>query len=48
MYSKFTDAVKVPMLANITEFGQTPLFTVAELRSANVTWCCIRCPPSAR
>jgi methylisocitrate lyase len=36
MYRKFADAVKVPILANITEFGKTPLFTVAELRSANV------------
>ena len=36
MYRKFADAVQVPILANITEFGKTPLFTVAELRSANV------------
>ena len=36
MYKKFADAVKVPILANITEFGQTPLFTVEELRGANV------------
>ena len=36
MYRKFADAVKVPILANITEFGQTPLFTVDELRAANV------------
>jgi methylisocitrate lyase len=36
MYRKFADAVKVPVLANITEFGSTPLFTVDELRSANV------------
>ena len=36
MYRKFADAVKVPILANITEFGKTPLFTVDELRSANV------------
>jgi methylisocitrate lyase len=36
MYKKFADAVKVPILANITEFGATPLFTVEELRSANV------------
>ena len=36
MYKKVADAVKVPILANITEFGQTPLFTVEELRSANV------------
>ena len=36
MYRKFKDAVKVPVLANITEFGKTPLFTVPELASANV------------
>lgn len=36
MYRKFADAVEVPVLANITEFGSTPLFTVDELRSANV------------
>ncbi len=33
-FKKFTDTVKVPVLANITEFGQTPLFTVEELRQA--------------
>ena len=37
MYRKFADAVKVPVLANITEFGSTPLFSVDELRSANVS-----------
>jgi methylisocitrate lyase len=36
MYRKFADAVKVPVLANITEFGKTPLFTIEELRSAGV------------
>ena len=36
MYRKFADAVKVPILANITEFGSTPLFSVQELGSANV------------
>jgi methylisocitrate lyase len=36
MYRKFADAVKVPVLANITEFGATPLFTLEELRSARV------------
>ena len=35
-YKKFREAAGVPILANITEFGKTPLFTVAELRSANV------------
>ena len=36
MYRKFADAVEVPILANITEFGKTPLFTLEELRAANV------------
>ncbi|WP_020653496.1 methylisocitrate lyase [Massilia niastensis] len=36
MYKQFADAVKVPVLANITEFGSTPLFTVEELASAHV------------
>jgi methylisocitrate lyase len=36
-YRKFAQAVKVPVLANITEFGSTPLFTVEELRSADVS-----------
>jgi methylisocitrate lyase len=35
-YRRFVDAVKVPVLANITEFGATPLFTVDELASAGV------------
>jgi methylisocitrate lyase len=35
-YRRFVEAVKVPVLANITEFGATPLFTVEELRSAGV------------
>jgi methylisocitrate lyase len=35
-YRRFAQAVKVPLLANITEFGATPLFTLDELRSANV------------
>ena len=37
MYRKFVDAVKVPVLANITEFGSTPLFTTDELRGAGVS-----------
>jgi methylisocitrate lyase len=37
MYRQFAAAVKVPVLANITEFGATPLFTVDELRSADVS-----------
>jgi methylisocitrate lyase len=36
MYRQFAAAVKVPILANITEFGSTPLFTLDELRSAGV------------
>ena len=36
MYKAFAAAVKVPILANITEFGATPLFTLDELRSAHV------------
>jgi len=36
MYRRFADAVGVPVLANITEYGQTPLFTVDELGSAGV------------
>lgn len=35
-YRKFTRAVKIPVLANITEFGKTPLFTARELKSAGV------------
>lgn len=35
-YRKFVQAVKAPVLANITEFGKTPLFTVAELASVGV------------
>jgi methylisocitrate lyase len=36
-YREFVAAVKVPVLANITEFGSTPLFTVEELASAGVS-----------
>ena len=36
MYKTFADALKVPVLANITEFGATPLYTVEELKSVNV------------
>ena len=36
-YRKFAQAVKVPVLANITEFGSTPLFTVDELKGADVS-----------
>lgn len=43
MYKQFRDAVKVPILANLTEFGSTPFFTLDELRSADVDialYCC--------
>jgi methylisocitrate lyase len=36
MYKNFTDRLKVPVLANITEFGATPLYTVEELASVNI------------
>jgi methylisocitrate lyase len=42
-YRKFKAAVKVPILANLTEFGSTPFFTVDELKSAHVDialYCC--------
>ncbi|MXN76389.1 methylisocitrate lyase [Burkholderia sp. 4701] len=42
-YRRFKAAVKVPILANLTEFGSTPLFTLDELREANVDialYCC--------
>jgi methylisocitrate lyase len=35
-YKKFTDVIKVPVLANITEFGLTPLFTTTELAGVGV------------
>ncbi len=35
-YRQFTQAIKVPVLANLTEFGKTPLFTTAQLREAGV------------
>ena len=35
-YRRFAEATKVPVLANITEFGSTPLFSVEELRAAGV------------
>ena len=36
-YKKFVDAVDVPVLANITEFGKTPLYTIEELRDAGIS-----------
>jgi methylisocitrate lyase len=35
-YKRFADAVKVPVLANMTEFGRTPLYTPEELANAGV------------
>ena len=51
-YRRFPHAVKVPILANITEFGQTPLFTREELAAAGVRLVLYRCrrfvpPPGA-
>ena len=42
-YKKVKEAVKVPILANLTEFGSTPMFTLDELRGVNVDialYCC--------
>ena len=42
-YRRFKAAVKVPILANLTEFGSTPFFTTAQLREADVDialYCC--------
>lgn len=36
-YAKFAEATGLPILANITEFGQTPLYTVDQLREAQVS-----------
>ena len=43
MYRRFKDAVRVPILANITEFGQSPMYTTPELGSVGVDivlYCC--------
>ncbi|MDE1981100.1 MAG: methylisocitrate lyase [Betaproteobacteria bacterium] len=43
LYRRFKDAVRVPILANITEFGATPLYTVEQLAGAGVDivlYCC--------
>ena len=37
MYKLFASRVKAPILANITEFGATPLYTVDQLREADVS-----------
>ena len=36
MYQQVTDAVSIPVLANITEFGSTPLYTTEELASVDI------------
>lgn len=38
-YQRFRDAIQVPLLANLTEFGQTPLFSTEELASVGVDMC---------
>jgi methylisocitrate lyase len=35
-YKQFTDTIQVPVLANLTEFGQTPLFTTEELAGVGI------------
>ncbi len=43
MYTQFRNAVNVPILANLTEFGSTPLYTTQQLREAQVDialYCC--------
>jgi methylisocitrate lyase len=43
MYKQFRTAVNVPILANLTEFGATPFFTLDQLREASVDialYCC--------
>lgn len=36
-YKQFTDVIKVPVLANITEFGKTPYFTTQELKEVGIS-----------
>jgi methylisocitrate lyase len=48
MYKRFRAGGEVPILANITEFGQTPLFTTDELRSADVDIALYCCSATAR
>jgi methylisocitrate lyase len=44
---QFVDAVKVPVLANITEFGATPCSRWTNCATPALPWCCTRCRPSA-
>jgi methylisocitrate lyase len=48
LYQRFKAAVKVPVLANITEFGKTPLYTTANWARPASTSCCTAAPPIAR
>ena len=48
MYRQFADAVKVPVLANITEFGSTPLYTQSELAENGVSLVLYRCHRSVQ
>jgi methylisocitrate lyase len=48
MYRRFVDAVKVPVLANITEFGATPLSPSTNCAAPAWPSRCIRFPPSGR
>ena len=47
-YREFTRALSVPVLANITEFGRTPLFTAESSARPAFGWSSIRCRRSAR
>ncbi len=47
-YRRFVDAVKVPVLANITEFGKTPLSPATNSRRSAWRSSCIRCRRSVR
>ena len=38
-YQRFRDAIQVPLLANLTEFGSTPLFSTEDLASVGVDMC---------
>ena len=48
MYQKFANAVKVPILANITEFGRRRSSRSRNWRRRMSAWCSIRCRRSAR
>ena len=48
MYRQFADAVKVPSMANITEFGSTRFIPKASWLKTACRWCCIRCHRSVQ